>query len=374
MEIYLDHAATGVMRPESVAAYCSAAACGNPSSLHSKGIEAKRLLESSRRSVASAFGCLPEEIFFTSGGSEGNNTAIFGLARLRAKRAKRIILSEGEHPSVENPVKELVSQGFEAKYIPTSGGRLDLDSLREALSVPTALVCIMLANNETGALYDIAGVRRAIDSSGSGAFFHCDAVQGFLKTPDSAKLKRYCDTASVSAHKVGGPKGVGALFVKSGVKIPPLIYGGGQERGLRSGTEDLPGAAAFAAACEAHTARENEYIASLREYTVKLLSDPQDGIVIRTPERFVPSILSISVPGVRSEVMLNALSAEGICVSAGSACSAARKGSSRVLEAYGMPKKESESALRLSFGVTNTEEECAAAAQAIVSAARRLRR
>lgn len=374
-EIYLDHAATGVVRKEALAAFNGASAIyGNPSSLHGAGMEAKRLVDASRAEVAHAFGVGAGEIIFTSGGSESNNQAIFGLSRLRARRAKRVILTDSEHPSVENPVRALAEQGFEPVYIPTRGGKLDIPALEEALTVPTALVCVMLANNETGAVYDIAAVRSAITRARSEAFFHCDAVQGFLKAREYTQIKKYCDTASVSAHKIGGVKGVGALFVKNGIKIPPFILGGGQEGGLRSGTENVAGIAAFAAACKAFKQSENEHIYKLRQGMLDYFNSCGGNIIARTPENAVPSILSISVPGVRSEVMLNALSAEGIYVSAGSACSASRKGVSRVLEAYGMPREELESAIRISFGATNTYEECVFAAERIAANAKRLRR
>ena len=374
-EIYLDHAATGIMRKEAIAAYNEAAyLCGNPSSLHKAGIAAKDLLESSRQTVSQAFNCRQDEVFFTSGGSESNNQAVFGLAKLRARRANRIIVTDSEHPSIENPVNSLVSSGFEVVKLSTRGGKIDISELSEALSKPTAFVCCMLANNETGALYDIAAVKKAIDRSGCGALLHCDAVQGFLKTKDASVIKKYCDTASVSAHKIGGAKGVGAIYVKKGLNLPPLILGGGQEQGFRSGTENLPGVAAFAAACKAHGDEEIGVLENLRDRTAEYLLAHGTDIRVHIAEQNVPSILSISVIGVKSEVMLNALSAEGIYVSAGSACSAARKGTSRVLEAYGLPKEELESAIRISFGAENTKEECELAAQAIIDAAKRLRR
>lgn len=374
-EIYLDNAATAKPKPEALAAFSAAAAeYGNPSSLHGAGQRAKRALEAARAEVAREFGCSAGELYFTSGGSESNNAAIFGAYKARARRGTRIIITDSEHPSVENPVRALAGSGAEAVYIPTRGGALDIGALEEALSVPTALVCVMLANNETGAVYDISAVRAAIDRSGTGAHFHCDAVQAFLKTPEYTKIKKLCDSASVSAHKIGGVRGVGALFVKNGVRMPPLILGGGQENGLRSGTENLPGVCAFAAACKAHGAASLEKAKGLRAAFLSALAEKYPGAAVHTPPAPVPSIVSVSFPGVRSEVLLNALSAEGIYISAGSACSASRKGESRVMQAYGLPADELESAVRISFGDENTEEECAFAAERIAANVQRLKR
>ncbi|MBR5746315.1 MAG: cysteine desulfurase [Clostridia bacterium] len=375
-EIYLDHAATTAALPEALAAYVKGIAnCGNPSSLHSAGVRAKSALEAARAEVANAFGVTAKEIIFTSGGSESNNAAIRGAYKTHCRRGKRIILSAGEHPSVENPARALAEEyGAEIVFIPTRGGILDTDVLTEALSVPTALVCVMLANNESGAIYDIAAVRRAIDASGTGAHFHCDAVQGFLKCGEYRQIKDYCDTASVSAHKVGGVRGVGALYVKNGVRLPPFILGGGQEGGLRSGTEDLPGICAFAEACKLHGGVKDEEIKALREAFIKTLSEECPFAVFHIPPKHVEPILSVSFPGVKSEVLLNAASAEGIYISAGSACSAARKGASRVMEAYGLPNAELESAVRVSFGAGDTAEECVYAAKRLAENAKRLKR
>ncbi|MBR0231872.1 MAG: cysteine desulfurase [Clostridia bacterium] len=372
-EIYLDNAATAKPLPEAVEAFNAALReYGNPSSLHGAGIRAKETLEKARAEVANAFGAAAKEIVFTSGGSESNNHALRGAFRTHCRRGKQIIISEGEHPSAENPVRALAEEyGAEVTAAPTKGGVLDINALREALKKPTALVCVMLANNETGAIYDITAVREAIDSSGTGAHFHCDAVQAFLKCGEYKKIKLYCDTASVSAHKIGGVRGVGALYIKNGVRLPAYILGGGQEGGLRSGTENVAGAAAFAAACRAH---KEGAAANLRKAFTNVLAAECPFAAFHIPPRHVDSIVSVSFPGVRSEVLLNALSAEGIYISAGSACSASRKGVSRVMEAFGLPKPELESAVRISFGEENTEEECVYAAKRIAENAKRLKR
>ncbi|MBR4937955.1 MAG: cysteine desulfurase, partial [Kiritimatiellae bacterium] len=333
------------------------------SSLHSAGINAKKMLDIARKAVANSLYCKPDEIIFTSGGSESNNQAIFGLAKLRIRRSKRIITTDSEHPSVLNPLARLESEGFEIIKIPTIGGKLDIEYLENALKDGAAFVTVMLANNETGAKYDIAAVRRAIDRSGCGALLHCDAVQGFLKVKNPREISKYCDLASVSAHKIGGIKGVGALYCKSGIKIQPFIHGGGQEKNLRSGTENVAGISAFAAACEEFP-KHISHISALYDRAVALLSQHPEIIKLNLPESHIDSILSISVSGMRSEVLLNALDLKGICISAGSACSA-RKGPSGALTSYGLSKAEIDGTVRISFGAFNTLEEVEVLAQTI---------
>ncbi len=371
--IYFDSAATTHPSEGAVNAAKNAIEIyGNPSSVHSAGINAKKLLDNARKTVAKALSAKPEEIIFTSCGSESNNQAIFGLAKLRARRSKRIITSDSEHPSVSAPLSVLEEEGWEIVRVPTLGGKLDVDFLQAELSKGCAFVTIMLVNNETGAKYDICAVRKAIDKSGSGALFHCDAVQGFLKVSDKREIVKNCDVASVSAHKIGGFKGVGALYIKSGVRLSPYIHGGGQEGGLRSGTENLVGISAFAGAVEAFDTNVTAHISELYNYTVNLLSG-KDFVKLHIPESHIDSILLISVPGVRSEVMLNALNALGICVSAGSACSA-RKGVTHAMASFGLSKEMLESAVRISFGAGNTIEDCVTLAEKLEETAKRLKR
>lgn len=371
--IYFDSAATTCPSPSAVkAAETAFTIYGNPSSVHSAGLDAKKIVDSARKSVSRALSCKPEEIIFTSCGSESNNQAIFGAAKLRIRRSKRIITTDSEHPSVAEPIKALEGEGFEVIRIPTLGGELDLNALENALKDGAAFVSIMLANNETGAKYDISAVRRAIDKSGCGALFHCDAVQGFLKTKDKREIVKNCDLASISAHKIGGFKGVGALYIKSGIKLPPFIRGGGQESGLRSGTENLIGIASFGAAVDAFDGSVTEHISEIYSYLVGLLSENTD-FKLNIPKNHIDTIISLSVKGVRSEVMLNALNTEGICISAGSACSA-RKGVSHALAGYGLPKEEIESTVRISIGATNKKEECDILAEKLGEIAKRLRR
>lgn len=371
--IYFDSAATTIPSDSALAAIKNTySVFGNPSSIHSEGLNAKKIIDGARKSIALSLSCKPEEIIFTGCGSESNNQAIFGLAKLRARRSKRIITSDSEHPSVSAPIAKLEEEGWEVVRIPTVGGELDISLLTEELSKGCAFVSIMLANNETGAQYDIAAVRKAIDKSGSGAIFHCDAVQGYLKVSDKRLISKNCDLASFSAHKIGGVKGVGALYCKSGIKIPAFILGGGQENGLRSGTENVLGIAAFGAAAESFDSSVRAHISEIYSYLTELFAKDEN-ISLHIPKNHIDTVLSIAAKGVRSEVMLNALNTEGICISAGSACSA-RKGVSHALGAFGLAKEEIESTLRISIGAHNTREECDILFQKITETANRLRR
>ena len=333
---YLDNAATTIVAPEVADVIDKAMRehWANPSSLYGPGARSEEALNAARAAVARTLGCKSRELYFTSCGSESNNQAIFGLAKLRARRSKRIITSDSEHPSVSAPLAALEDEGWEIVRIPTLGGKLCLQALEAELSKGCAFVTIMLANNETGAKYDIPAVRKAIDKSGSGALLHCDAVQGFLKVSDKREITKNCDLASISAHKIGGFKGVGALYIKSGIKLTPFIRGGGQEGGLRSGTENIIGISSFAGAAEDFNTEVTAHISELYNHTVSLL-EGIDGVALHIPENHVDTVLLISVLGVRSEVMLNALNLEGICVSAGSACSA-RKGVTHAMASFGL--------------------------------------
>ncbi len=370
--IYFDSAATAVLLEESIEAAKSAMSVyGNPSSIHSAGLSAKKIIDSARKSVANSLYCKPDEIIFTSGGSESNNQAIYGCAKLRVRRSKRIITTDSEHPSVSSPLSFLEENGWEIVRIGTKGGVLDIDALENELKLGAAFVTIMLVNNETGAKYDIASVRKAIDRSGCGALLHCDAVQGFLKT-DSREIVKNCDLASISAHKIGAFKGVGALYCKNGIKLPAFIRGGGQESNLRSGTENTIGIASFGAACEAYR-QASAHIPKLYNKLVELLSNSDVGFKLNIPENHVHNILSVSVRGVKSEVMLNALNNLGICISAGSACSA-RKGVSGTLSAYGLAKEDIDGTVRISIGTNNNMEEIAFLVEKLEETVKKLRR
>lgn len=374
-DIYFDSAAT--TKPCQAAVEAAVKAMeeyGNPSSTHFRGLAARRIIENARGILASALGCGADEFIFTGSGSESNNLAVIGAARARRRRSNVIVSTDSEHPSVEKPLEYLESEGFQVIRLATKGGKIDSAELKEALSQKVALVSIMRANNETGALYDIAAVRREIDSSGCGALFHCDAVQGFLKTQNRGELIKYCDLVSVSAHKINALKGCGGLYVKKGINLQAIILGGGHERGLRSGTENTPAIAAFGAACREWMSNKDrvQIITQLRDYAEqKVFEELGDKVRIHRPPERICNILSIAIPGVKSEVALNYLSSEGICVSAGSACSSHTR-ENRVLVRFGLKKEEIDSTLRISFSYTNTKDEVDVLAACLKKASEKL--
>lgn len=370
MELYFDNAATTKPSETAVAAYIEALGrYGNPSSAHAPGVKARECLENSRRELARCVGCKTEELYFTASGTESNNTAIFGLAALRAHHSRRVVLTDSEHPSVTQCAKRLEKSGAELVYIPTRGGRLDTEALKAALSEKTALVCVMAVNNETGAVYDLKAVREAIDGSGCGAYLHCDAVQGLCKRADIRKMLRYADTAAFSAHKLHAVRGIGALMMKSGVKAAPYILGGGQERGLRSGTENVAGAAAFAAAAAEYTEESLQKVSAVRQRLISRLT-AAGNVGLNVPESHVEGILSISLFGIKSETALNCLSARDIYISASSACSS-KKSESSVLKAYGLDRASLDCALRIGISPYNTVEDADILADALLEARER---
>lgn len=361
--IYLDNAATvPVSAGARLAIEHALEEFGNPSSPHTAGSGARALLENAREQVAALARCAKDEIYFTASGTEANNIALFALA---AKgRGKKIISTESEHPSVYNPLSELEKRGYRAVRISCPGGAFDYDAFARELDDDTALVSVMQASNETGAVYDIKKIRAVMTARRSRAFLHTDAVQSFGKLPPdkAADAVRYADTASFSAHKIGGIKGTGALYVRKGLSLSPLMFGGGQERALRPGTENLPGAAAFGAACGEIALPES------RETLKRLYAHLTDRLgpiaVLHVPAEHVDSILLISLPGYRSETVVNWLSEHGICVSASSACSSKQK-KNRALADFGLSGADADGALRIGLSRFNTESETDALAEAI---------
>ena len=357
------------MCKEAIDAYINAAQehFGNPSSLHSIGVDAERILEDARRAIMRSLYAKDGQIIFTGSGTEANNLAIRGraTAKERFKRGARIIISAGEHPSVTETAKALEAEGCSVVKIPTRGGALDLDILESSLTRDTVLVSIMLVNNETGAVYDIPSAARIVRRVAPSAYLHVDATQGYLKIPFSpAGLG--ADMVTISAHKVHGPKGVGALYVSERIKtergIAPVIYGGGQEFGIRSGTENLPAIAAFGAAARVgFTAIEqnSRKIEALRERLVRTIKSTAalSEIKIAEPQMHAPHIVSMTMPGIKSETMLHYLSSEGIYVSSGSACSSNSGHKSEALLAYGRSEAEADYTIRASLSHTNTEED-----------------
>ena len=357
-EIYLDNSATTKVCSEAAQAAVRVMTehYGNPSSLHSKGLEAEHELEDARRIISGAIGVTPDEIIFTSGGTEANNMAVSGAARALSRRGKRIVTSAVEHSSVIAAMKELEKDGFEVIYLrPDKTGRLDPQEISDAVTKDTILVSIMAVNNETGAIQPIDAVKKALRRAASPALFHVDAVQAFMKHPVPVKSLGI-DLMTVSGHKIHAPKGVGALYIRKGVRILPLHYGGEQEKRLRPGTEALPLIAAMGAAISADRGMNEKYeiVKVLNEYCRTQLSGI-DGVVINSDKGCLPYILNISIPGIRSETMLHFLEEDGIYVSSGSACAKGQK--SHVLTAMGLDDNYIDSALRVSFSEENSMED-----------------
>ncbi|HEX9061373.1 MAG TPA: cysteine desulfurase family protein [Clostridia bacterium] len=358
--IYLDNSAT--TRPyDEVLDYMKVVGgeyFGNPSSLHKKGLEAERLVKKSRQAIAKTLGCDEKEVYFTSGGSEANNFAIFGYLEANPRKGKHIITSKIEHPSVLECVKQLSKKGYKVDMVGVNeNGTIDIKELTELINEDTSLVSIMLVNNETGALQPVDEIDSIIKKNSSLAVLHVDAVQGFGKIAITPK-KMGIGMLTISSHKIHGPKGVGALYVDSSVRIAPFIYGGGQESKLRSGTENVPGISGFGLAAELTASNMNEYfqkVTGLRDLFIERLNEiDRCSIILKDA---VPYILSVSFEGVRAEVLLHCLEERDIFVSTGSACSSKKNVHSHVLKAMGLKPSEIEGAVRFSFSSFNTESD-----------------
>lgn len=358
MEVYLDNAATTRVCPEAadIAYKTMLDNYGNPSSTHTKGREAKAVLDNARKQLAAALDCAPNEVYFTSCGSEGDNWAIINGAESMRRKGLHIISSEVEHDAVRKSMDELKRRGFEVTMLkPESDGSISPEAVIAALRPDTVLVSLMMVNNETGAVTDIAAVAKVLKKAKSIALLHTDAVQGFMKVPFSAK-RLGADMITVSGHKIHAPKGIGALYIKTGVKIKPYIIGGAQESGLRAGTEAMPQIAAFGKACELAKASMNdatERMAQLRQYAAgRIVAEMPEAVIIGGG---APHILSVSLPGWRSEVLMNYLEAKGVFVSRSSACK--KGGRSHVLEAMGLPAEVIDGAVRISLSRYTTKDE-----------------
>lgn len=359
--IYFDNAASAIPDPGAVKAYAAAANIyANPSSLHSAGLAARKMIENARSQVASAFRCREEEIFFTSGGTESNNIAVRGCAHKNRHAGNVIVTAKAEHPSVYATANSLAAEGFETVFVSAPGGIPDLGELENVLKTrKVCLVALMQANNQNGAVTDLKKVRECMKNSGTGALLHSDAVQAFLKLPEdqAGYAAAYCDTSSVSAHKIGGVKGCGALYVRKGLVIPPLFTGGEQENSLRCGTENLPGICAMGEAARLFSSEKRRRISELREYLLCALNaELGENVKISVPEPHIDTLVNISLTGVKSEVILNSLSAAGICVSSSSACSSKAKVNT-ALAALGYGKEYEMSAIRIGISPFNTERE-----------------
>ena len=365
LEHYLDNSATTVVSPSAAekAFKVMTEIYGNPSSLHTKGIEAEKELEQARKALAERLGAQHEEIFFTSGGTEANNLAIFGAAEAKKRSGKRIVVSSAEHSSVLEAAKHLEQNGWDVVYItPCADGTISPGDVAEQVDKNTTLVSVMYVNNETGAINPVDEIFELARLKNPDIICHTDAVQAFGKLEIKAK-KLGADLISVSGHKVFAPKGVGAIYIKRGVRLVSRQFGGEQEKKVRPGTEPLPLIAAFGEACAEFDIKENyRLVSELKNYAVQRLSEI-DGVLFNSHENALPYVLNITAGRVRSETMLHFLEEREVYVSSGSACAKGKP--SHVLSAMGIDKKRADSALRISFSKHNTKEDIDALCEGI---------
>ena len=370
--IYLDNAAT--TRPSAAAKAAVLAAMedfGNPSSVHAMGIAAEKIVTAAREAIANIIGAKPSEIYFTSGGTEANNLAILGAANLHGGA---IVTTGAEHPSIVDAAGEMARRGVECRHIDHPGGTVATAALVSAIARPGTLISIHHVNNETGCIQDIAALGKAAHSAK--AVFHVDAAQSFCKLPIDVNTMGI-DLLTMSAHKIGGLKGVGALYVRSGLHVRPMMLGGGQEKSLRGGTENVVGIGAMGAAAAVEAANMAENYARALALKAEFLNglSALDGLEING-ENTSPYILNISIKDIRPEVLLNTLSDFGMYVSAGAACSSNRRqkaAKSAVLLSYGYSQERAATALRISFGAENTPEQMEAAATLFADCTAKLR-
>ena len=367
---YLDNAATTQTRPEAAQAAVTAMTeeWGNPSSRYAFGQEASGRLKEHRAQVAAGLGCRPEEVYFLSCGTEGDNWAIAAAVEKNRRKGKHIITTAIEHAAVLEPIRELERQGYEVTWLqPDQQGIITAEQVEAALRPDTILVAMMLVNNELGTVLPVAETARAIRAARCPALLHCDAVQGFLKVPFTPEGLGV-DTLAVSGHKVHAPKGIGALYIRRGLRLPPLIRGGGQEEGLRSGTEPTAQTAAFAAAVEAGRAsleRDLAHMRELKDYAARTLREQVPGLEL-IGAGTAPHILPVTLPGYKSEVVLRFLSDRGIYVSSGSACHKGKP--SHVYAALKLPNPQLDGILRISFSYDTAREDVDALVQGLKEA------
>ena len=385
--IYLDNSATTKICKEALDRYVevSLGCYGNPSSLHNMGSEAEKIINGTKKEILLSLGerdgC---DVILTASGTESNNLAVLGraYAKERFKKGAKLLTTMGEHASVNEPLAKLQREGYECCYIPTLNGEIDFNSLEKELNDRVILVSVMLVNNETGAVYDLPRVAKAVKRLAPNALIHVDCTQGYLKFPFTMSGIG-ADMITISSHKIEGPKGVGALVINKELlkrkDISAVILGGGQERGLRSGTENVPGIAAFGEAVKIGYAslknnmRDTE---ELRSYLLELLSgnDTLKAISPTLPRLHAPHILNLTLPDIKSETMLHFLSSTSIYVSSGSACSSNTGHISSALTAYGRSEREADCSIRISFSHNNTKEEVDLLALALEEGLRRLAR
>ena len=374
LEVYLDNSATTKPCPGARKRLLEAVDLlwGNPSSLHQKGLEAQLLLEEARAFIAKCLSCRESELYFTSGGTESNNLAVFGAANAMKRKGNKIVVSSVEHPSVSRAFDKLESDGFTVVRLPVDRfGVVPVEEIENAVDESTVLVSMMAVNNELGSVEPVEALSRIVKEKHSPALIHVDAVQAFGKLPLNVK-KLGVDLMSVSAHKIHGTKGAGALFVKASVRLAPHIFGGGQEKNVRPGTEPLPAIAAFFGAAEELDVKKSlPAVTALRDGFVKKLS-ALDGVVINSGADALPYIVNISLPGRPAEAVLNFLSSKGIYVSSGSACAKGRR--SPTLTAAGLESERVNSSLRISLSRFTTEDELDFCLEGIEEALRAIRK
>lgn len=363
MQAYLDNSATTVCEPKVVekVVQMMSEIFGNPSAMHNKGVEAENYVKEAKEIIAKTMKVQEKEILFTSGGTESNNLAIMGCAAANHRMGKHLITTKIEHPSVGNVMKHMEEEGYEVTYLPVDeNGIVKLDKLKAALRSDTMLVSVMHVNNEIGAVQPIEEISKLVKANNKATLFHVDAIQGYGKYRIYPK-KMGIDLLSVSGHKIHGPKGVGFLYVDSKVKIKPILFGGGQQRDLRSGTENVPGIVGLAeAAKEIYTDFENkiDQLYDVKAYFVEKVMELENvKINGLTGRDAAPHVVSVSFPGIRSEVLLHSLEDREIYASAGSACASNKPAVSATLKAIDAPKEHLDSTLRFSFSVHTTKEE-----------------
>ena len=370
--IYFDNAATTQASPEAAAAVnrMMTQSYGNPSSPHVMGLMAEREIKNASEIIAGILKVRQDEIFYTSGGTESNNMAILGAAAARKRQGRHVITSRVEHPSVENAMKALENEGYEITRLPVDhNGGLDPSAVSEAVRDDTILVSLMHVNNETGTVFDIEGIGGAVKEKNSRILFHTDGVQGFCKEPLNL---RHVDLYSLSAHKIHGIKGAGALFIRKGVILKPLLYGGGQQRGIRPGTENTAGIAGLAAAAEAQNIgliQTRKCVSGIRSELSDLAQSLDDVFINGSGS---PFILNMSFIGVKGETLVHALEGEGIYISTGAACNAKHPGHSS-LTALKLGQGRVDSAVRFSFSGGNTQDEAVTCKEAVIKAVQMLR-
>ncbi|MDO4581844.1 MAG: cysteine desulfurase family protein [Bacillota bacterium] len=382
MSIYFDNSATTLVSEKAAAAALRAMRedYGNPSSLHRLGVAAQHALNQARAELAALLRVNAGELYFNSGGSEGDNTVLFGAAQALRRRGQRIIISAIEHPAVAEAAKRLAAQGFDVCHAPVdSCGVVDVAALSALANEQTILVSVMQVNNEVGSIQPLAEIGAAVKQAAPQALFHIDAVQGFGRVPVDVQGWR-ADALTVSGHKIHAPKGVGLLWLRKGARIAPYLLGGGQERGLRSGTENVPGVMALAAAAEElfpRLAANAACMAEIKEYLATTLRERIDGCALNGPppgdRHSAPHILNMSFAGLKSEVLLHSLEARGLYAGSGSACSSHSDKGSPVLKAMRLPAERIDSALRFSFCPYNTMDEARQAAEIVIEEATALR-